>query len=610
MQAPLFVEGWDKALHEIGRLSFATVLSPQNAAALLKSVEDFPILVVAGAEDALVPLKSSQAMASKLVNSVGGLGYPYFSSTFRCRNEPAKCFLEIPISSETKDPAFSFPNLVSAPWSATTIRPTTMNGDRGLHLVVVPLMAHGHLIPAIDMARLFAERGILVSVVTTPVNATRIRAVIRGIDESGLPIRFVELPFPCAQAGLPEGCEHVDVVPPHLFANFFRATALLRLPLESYLRDHHPRPSCIIADVWLPWTMEVARALRVPRLVCHWISCFAVLCYHNIRWQRIRESISDDSEPFVVPGLPDRIVTTRAQAPGFFDAFGWDAIYAQSVEAEETADGLVLNSFDDLEPSYIDKYREATGKKVWAIGPFCLGNRDRASKAVRGSQASVDGDRCMVWLDSMQPRSVLYVSFGSLTQTQPSQLVEIGEGLEESGSPFIWVIKDRERTPATETWLSGLEGRTKGRALVITGWAPQALILSHPAIGGFVTHCGWNSAVEGVSAGVPMITWPHFADQFLNEKLLVQVLKTAVPIGVEAPITYVFDKAVALVKREDVSKAVRSVMDGGEEGEGRRQRAQELGKKARKAVDEEGGSSQENLTHLLDCVSKLCLAKQ
>ncbi|RZR71392.1 hypothetical protein BHM03_00004906 [Ensete ventricosum] len=608
MQAPLFVEGWDKALHEIGRLSFATVLSPQNAAALLKSVEDFPILVVAGAEDALVPLKSSQAMASKLVNSVGGLGYPYFSSTFRLSLQSVS--LEIPISSETKDPAFSFPNLVSAPWSATTIRPTTMNGDSGLHLVVVPLMAHGHLIPAIDMARLFAERGILVSVVTTPVNATRIRAVIRGIDESGLPIRFVELPFPCAQAGLPEGCEHVDVVPPHLFANFFRATALLRLPLESYLRDHHPRPSCIIADVWLPWTMEVARALRVPRLVCHWISCFAVLCYHNIRWQRIRESISDDSEPFVVPGLPDRIVTTRAQAPGFFDAFGWDAVYAQSVEAEETADGLVLNSFDDLEPSYIDKYREATGKKVWAIGPFCLGNRDRASKAVRGSQASVDGDRCMVWLDSMQPRSVLYVSFGSLTQTQPSQLVEIGEGLEESGSPFIWVIKDSERTPATETWLSGLEGRTKGRALVITGWAPQALILSHPAIGGFVTHCGWNSAVEGVSAGVPMITWPHFADQFLNEKLLVQVLKTAVPIGVEAPITYVFDKAVALVKREDVSKAVRSVMDGGEEGEGRRQRAQELGKKARKAVDEEGGSSQENLTLLLDCVSKLCLAKQ
>lgn len=85
MQAPLFVEGWDEALHEIGRLSFATVLSPQNAAALLKSVEDFPILVVAGAEDALVPLKSSQAMASKFVNSVGGLGYPYFSSPFRCR---------------------------------------------------------------------------------------------------------------------------------------------------------------------------------------------------------------------------------------------------------------------------------------------------------------------------------------------------------------------------------------------------------------------------------------------------------------------------------------------------------------------------------------------
>ncbi|KAK9286589.1 hypothetical protein L1049_014989 [Liquidambar formosana] len=137
----------------------------------------------------------------------------------------------------------------------------------------------------------------------------------------------------------------------------------------------------------------------------------------------------------------------------------------------------------------------------------------------------------------------------------------------------------------------------EGKGWIRRGWAPQVLILDHKAIGGFVTHCGWNSTLEGLTAGVPMVTWPLFADQFYNEKLVTDVLRVGVEVGAQEWSRWIDNKKVS-VKRDNIEKAVTQLM-AGEEAEEMRNQARALKEMARRAT-EEGGSSYSDLNALID----------
>ncbi|XP_010942697.1 UDP-glycosyltransferase 73E1-like [Elaeis guineensis] len=476
--------------------------------------------------------------------------------------------------------------------------------DPKAHFILVPLVAaQGHTIPMLDMARLLAERGARVSFITTPVNAARIKPIIDRVKDSHLPIQFVTLPFACAKAGLPDGCENFDLLPSTEYVKaMFEGTSVLQEPLELFLRELRPKPNCMIADMCNPWTMEVARKLRIPRIIFHGPSCFYLLCQHNIALHSVYERVADDFEPFLVPDLPRQVQVNKAQALAFATGPEWANFMHQLAMAESTADGIVINSYDDLEPWYIENYQKAKGKKIWTIGPLCLCNKDVTSKATRGNKASMDEHAIIKWLDTMEPSSVIYANFGSAARAPPSQLIEIGCGLQASNQPFIWVVKEAELTPEIENWLSvELEESTSSRGLVIRGWAPQMVILSHPAVGGFLTHCGWNSISESISAGVLMITWPQFSDQFLNEKLIVDELEIGVAVGVKVPTSHVSEDGPVVVGRDDVQKAVSRLIDDGECGKERRMRVKELQEKATKAM-EEGGSSYVNMTRLIQYI--------
>lgn len=377
-------------------------------------------------------------------------------------------------------------------------------------------------------------------------------------------------------------------VSPDLQPKFFKAITTLGPQLDRLLQLH--RPDCLVADMFFPWATDVAARHGIPRLIFHgtcYFSLCASLCVYR---HKPHKNVFSDTEPFLIPNLPGEIKFTRNQLPDFQkndEETEFTKVYKATKEVEGRSYGVLINSFYELEPVYADHYRKGLGIKAWNIGPLFLYNKLFEEKAKRGmEELFIEKHECLKWLNSQKPNSVVYICFGSLADFTDAQLMEIALGLEASGKEFIWVVKKEKHEGVKEEWLTeGYEKRMEGKGLIVRGWAPQVQILGHEAVGGFVTHCGWNSTLEGVCAGVPMVTWPVSAEQFYNEKVVTQILGIGVIIGNQKWARLVGD----FVKRETIAKAVNQILEG-KEAEEMRSRVKALGDMARMAI-EEGGSS-------------------
>ncbi|CAI9106881.1 OLC1v1006121C1 [Oldenlandia corymbosa var. corymbosa] len=286
-----------------------------------------------------------------------------------------------------------------------------MDSQMNPHFVLIPFMAQGHMIPMVDIARMLARQGVVVTILTTPVNAKRSDSVLAQAVNSGLPIHVIQIHFPSAESGLPEGCECFDMLPSvDSSLKFFAACKMLQPSVEEKLEELKPSPSCILADFTHPWANQVAEKF----------------------------------EYFPVPDLPHRIELTKAQTASLDRPLvpQWKNLHQEIEEAENGALGFVLNTFEELEPDYIAQFRKAKGKKVWCIGPVSLCNKNNTEIVERGNKAAVNSDLCLKWLDSWEENSVIYACLGSINRPSTSQLIELGTGLQESNRPFICVIKD------------------------------------------------------------------------------------------------------------------------------------------------------------------------
>ncbi|XP_047964306.1 UDP-glycosyltransferase 73C4-like [Salvia hispanica] len=469
-----------------------------------------------------------------------------------------------------------------------------------LHFLLIPLMSQSHIIPLTDFGKLLSQRGLIVSIITTPRNFTRYSAAIAHAASTGLQIRMIPLDFPGEEAGLPRGCENMDSLTSiDLAPEFFAACEMLEAPLLKLMAELRPRPSCVVSTNALPWTQRVADSFSIPRYIFETISCFILFCSHVLSLDSTQGMIAaaeSGSDPFLVPGIPHRIELTKAQIPQQAKKKSADdnidTIIDQIKKARSSSRATLVNSFEEIESGYVEGYAKVA-RALWCIGPVSVCNKRPDEKLDRGNKASIDERQCMSWLDSKETGTVIYACFGSLCRISAAQIKEIGLGLEASGFPFIWIIRDASLTAEVVEWLEEKNNSLKERGLIIRGWAPQVMILSHASVGGFLTHCGWNSTLEGVSVGVPMITWPMFAEQFYNEKFIVHVLGIGVRVGVEAGDEF--------VKWDQVKRSIEELMEGDEEGRERRRRAKELRERAREAL-EEGGSSYRNITLLIQDV--------
>ncbi|CAJ2664874.1 unnamed protein product [Trifolium pratense] len=229
---------------------------------------------------------------------------------------------------------------------------------------------------------------------------------------------------------------------------------------------------------------------------------------------------------------------------------------------------------------------------------FYLPKLDQETSLTSSGDDANRGLECLTWLDKQQPCSVLYVSFGSGGTLSQEQIVELAFGLESSNHKFLWVVRAPSSSSSSAAYLSnsaqndvdvdlsqflppGFMERTKEQGMVIPSWAPQIQILSHKSIGGFLSHCGWNSILESVMHGVPLITWPLYAEQKMNAILPSQGLKVGIRPRVNEN---------GIVERVEVSELIKCLMEG-EESEKLCNRMKKLKENAINALKEYGSST-------------------
>ncbi|TKW20914.1 hypothetical protein SEVIR_4G197200v4 [Setaria viridis] len=447
------------------------------------------------------------------------------------------------------------------------------------HVVMLPFMAKGHAMPLLHLTRLLLCRGLAsaVTFLATPRDAPFIRT---GAPRAAA---VVELPFPSSAAG-PQSME--DLPSASSFLDVVSASAALRPAFGDALAALDPRPDLLVHDGFLPWAKDTADELGVPRLVSLGMGAFASCVPMAVLAQKPHARVSSPSEPFEVDGFPGLRFTKADLSPPFDDPEPagphWDFI-CESGRAMGSSRGSILNSFHELESFYIDKWnREMPLNKMWPVGPLCL-----AGEPVR----TLDSD-IAAWLDSRlaMNRPVLYVAFGSQADLSRSQLEEIAIGLDRSDLDFIWVVRSK--------WFGQdepFQGRFGDRGKVVKYFINQLGVLSHKAIKGFFSHCGWNSVMESISMGVPILAYPMAAEQKLNAKFVVDVLKVGIRIwpskmGDGGP-------GSELVPSEDVQTLARELILG-EGGKCAAAKASELATSARAAM-ETGGSSFESLELML-----------
>ncbi|KAA0048907.1 hydroquinone glucosyltransferase-like [Cucumis melo var. makuwa] len=449
------------------------------------------------------------------------------------------------------------------------------------HLAILPSPGMGHLIPLIEFAkRLLSHHRLTFTFI---------------IASDGPPSQ----PQQALLNSLPSGIDHLflpplsfdDLPPDSKIETIITLTISRSLPsLRNVLKSMVPQSNLVglVVDLFGTDAFDVAREFNISSYI--FFPSTAMLLSFALFLPKLDESVvgefRDHPEPIKIPGciaiegkdLLDPVQDRKNEA------YKWTL---HNAKRYALADGIFLNSFPELEPGAIKYLREEEPGKplVYPIGPLVKIDADEKEERAE----------CLKWLDEQPHGSVLFVSFGSGGTLKSAQIDELALGLEMSGQRFIWVVRSPSDKAADATYFSvhsqsdplgflpeGFLERTKNRGMVVPSWAPQAQILSHGSTGGFLTHCGWNSTLESVVNGIPLIAWPLYAEQRMNAVMLTEEINVALKPK--------RNEKTGIVEKEEISKVVKSLLEG-EEGKKLRRKMKELKEASEKAVGEDGSST-------------------
>uniref|UniRef100_A0ACD5WSZ8 Uncharacterized protein n=1 Tax=Avena sativa TaxID=4498 RepID=A0ACD5WSZ8_AVESA len=447
-------------------------------------------------------------------------------------------------------------------------------------VVLIPGQSISHLNPMMEFAAVCLRRGLVVTVVVPDptLTAPALRSAICRYASRFPSLSVHSLPLPSAHQ------QSLGAVHP-----FIRMQAAFRSQapgLRDFLRSL-PAVHALVADMFAVYALDVAAEVGVPGhlFYCTGANNLAVFLQLPSFCSGSDGDLKDLGDaPVSFPGV--RTMPASHLVDGVLDS-GTD-LYAAVLDVfgrMAAARGILVNTFEALEGSVMAALRkgsclpEGANPSVYCVGPLIAEGENEEER-----------HPCLAWLDAQPERSVVFICFGSRCTVSLEQIREMAEGLDTSGHRFLWVLRAPPGVVAADSDAvlsllpEGFLERTADRGLVVTAsWVPQMDVLRHSSTGAFITHCGWNSTLEAVVTGMPMVCWPLEAEQWMNKVYIVEEMKVGIEVRGYKP--------GGLVTADNVDATVRQIMDL--ESEGRRtvmQRAMAV-KESAAAAWKEGGSS-------------------
>ncbi|XP_028800808.1 7-deoxyloganetin glucosyltransferase-like [Neltuma alba] len=468
------------------------------------------------------------------------------------------------------------------------------------HAVLIPYPAQGHINPMLKLAELLLFRGFFITFINTEFNHKRLLKS-RGLKVlDGLPdFRFETIPD-----GLPPPAN--DNVTQDIPSLCESTTKNCLLPFQNLLarlndsasQELIPQVTCLVSDCLMTFTVEAAEAFGLPVVLLCPASTYSFLAAVHYRNLVERGLVPLKDESYLTNGylekeidwIPGMRNIKLKELPSFVRTTDPNDLMVnfiiKEMERAQRASAICFNTFNELEGEAAKALSSIFPNPLYTVGPFpLLINESPQHNPLPSLDLSLwkEDTQCLDWLETKEPRSVVYVNFGSITIMSPEQLYEFAWGLANSKKPFLWIIRPDLVNGGSVILSSEFLSETKERGF-IANWCEQEKVLNHSSIGGFLTHCGWNSMTESICAGVPMACWPFFGDQQTNCRYACKEWG----IGVEIDNN---------VKREEVEKLVNELMEG-EKGKKMRQKCLEW-KKIAEENTQPGGSSFINLEKVI-----------
>ncbi|GMI90289.1 UDP-dependent glycosyltransferase 76B1 [Hibiscus trionum] len=448
---------------------------------------------------------------------------------------------------------------------------------KGCGVVLFPMPFQGHISPMLQLASILHGKGFSISIIHTRFNSP---------NTANYPhFRF----YP-----IPDGLSENDVVSsdPIRIVTFINSlNSNCQTPFRDCLTElisTEDPVACLVTDVLWYSTQAVADDLKLPRVVLRTsnVSSFLVIATIPSLFQKGYLPLQDSEAENEVPELPQFRFkdVSMFKDPGRFLEF-IDTV----VQGTKASSGIIYNSCEDLEQEYLTKTSSYFPNPVFLIGPF--------HKYFPASSSSLlpQDKTCISWLDKQQPKSVIYVSFGSVAAIKETEFLEVAWGLANSKQPFLWVV--RPGLVQGSKWLELLPNgflEMVGERGHIVKWAPQQEVLLHPSTAAFWTHCGWNSTLESLCEGVPMICQPCFGDQKTDARFISHVWRVGIHLE-------------SNIERGEIEKAIRRLMVE-PEGQEMRDRIDLLKDKMNLCL-KPGGTSYKSLDNLVSHILSLYSSK-